>query len=160
VRFFTYVRPPTFPPLSAATSASAATARRTSRARRRTASSASASPIEAAELVGVETEPGKRRSRRGAREAPSAARRAAEGAGAGGGRTGWVAVVGFWRREAATRVGRRRRWRRREDGSGVRSGRWRRRWECGRAAAIGVGSGRWSSSLSVRLADPRERFFP
>lgn len=78
-------------------------------------------------LVGEETEPGKRCSRRGAREAPSAARSAAEGGGAGGGRTGWVAAVVFWRRDTATKEGRRRRergqGRRREVGLGVWSGR-------------------------------------
>lgn len=150
VRFLMYVMPPTFPPLSAATSTSAATARRTSRARRRTASSASESPPPppAEELVGVETEPGNRCSRRGAREAPSAARRAAEGTGAGGGRTGSAAVVGFWRREAATMEGRRRRLRRWDGGLGVWSGRWRRRWECGRAAAIGV---EWKVGAPIRF---------
>jgi len=46
-----------------------------------------------AELVGVETEPGNRCSWHSAREAPTAERRAAEEAGAGGGRSRWVAVV-------------------------------------------------------------------
>lgn len=48
-----------------------------------------------AELVGVETEPGNRCSWHSAREAPTAERRAAEEAGAGGGRSRWVAVVRF-----------------------------------------------------------------